>query len=104
MKTYAVGDLHGMSALLRRALKFIAKDSGDEAARVVFLGDYVDRGPDSRGILDTLMTGPSQPNHFWTPLLGNHDQLMEQAFAGDLSALETWFANGAEQTIASFGL
>ena len=80
------------------------EESGDEAARVVFLGDYIDRGPNSRAVLDTLMAGPSRPNHVWTPLLGNHDQMMEQALAGDLSALETWFANGAERTIASFGL
>ena len=55
-------------------------------------------------MLDTLMAGPSRPNHVWTPLLGNHDQMMEQALAAYLSALETWFANGAERTIASSGL
>ena len=77
-----------MSDLLRRALEYRGGLGRRSRQGVVFLGDYIDRGPNSRAVLDTLMAGPSRPNHVWTPLLGNHDQMMEQALAGDLSALE----------------
>src|SRR3954468_2630955 len=104
MKTYAVGDLHGMSHLLRQALEFIARDAGDEPARLVFLGDYIDRGPDPKGVLDILMAGPANPRHIWAPLKGNHDHLMEQALSRDVGGPGTWLMNGAETTIRSFGL
>src|SRR3954454_811755 len=101
-KLYAVGDLHGMSGLLREALTFIDHDAGQEPAYVVFVGDLVDRGPASKGVLDILMSGPPSPRHKWIPLKGNHDHLLERALAGDPSAQKTWFINGAEPTIRSF--
>ena len=56
MAIYAIGDIHGQKAMLDRALALIATDGGPEA-EIVFLGDYTDRGPDSRGVLDTLTAG-----------------------------------------------
>jgi serine/threonine protein phosphatase 1 len=103
-KLYAVGDVHGMVGLLRQALTFIGQDAGEDLAHVVFLGDFVDRGPDSKDVLDTLMGGPQNPRHTWTPLKGNHDHLFERALSGDSIAQKTWFLNGAEPAIRSFGL
>ena len=57
MRTYCIGDIHGMSGLLRQALALVAVDAKDKPARVIFLGDYVDRGPDPQGVLDRLMAG-----------------------------------------------
>ena len=53
---YAVGDIHGQLDDLHRVLELIETDGGKDA-EIVFLGDYVDRGPDSKGVVDLLMTG-----------------------------------------------
>jgi serine/threonine protein phosphatase 1 len=104
VKIYALGDLHGMAGLLSRALAFIAADAREGAAQVIFLGDYVDRGSDSKGVLDLLVAGPPNPMHTWIPLKGNHDQFMSDALAGDEAALDDWLYNGGLNTLASFGL
>jgi serine/threonine protein phosphatase 1 len=72
---YAIGDIHGQRTMLEDALDLIERDGG-AGARVVFLGDYVDRGPDSRGVLDLLSQGLTEGRN-WTCLKGNHDRLME---------------------------
>ena len=53
---YAIGDIHCQLAQLVEAIDWIEKDGGP-AAPIVFLGDYIDRGPDSRGVLDLLIQG-----------------------------------------------
>ena len=70
---YAVGDLHGNVAEFDRILALIERDGGADA-RVVFLGDYVDRGADSRGLLDRLIAG-RDAGRDWITLLGNHDRM-----------------------------
>ncbi|MCG7628113.1 serine/threonine protein phosphatase [Epibacterium sp. MM17-32] len=70
---YAIGDIHGQTAQLNRALELIAMDGGVDA-EVVFVGDYVDRGPDSRGVIDQLMEGQAAGRN-WTCLKGNHDRM-----------------------------
>ncbi|SEO06161.1 serine/threonine protein phosphatase 1 [Salinihabitans flavidus] len=70
---YAVGDIHGQRAMLEDALARIERDSGADA-RVVFLGDLVDRGPDSRGVIELLSQGVAAGRD-WTVLRGNHDRL-----------------------------
>lgn len=72
---YAIGDIHGQKTMLEDALARIEADGGPDA-RVVFLGDYVDRGPDSRGVLDTLVAG-QEAGRNWVFLKGNHDRLFE---------------------------
>lgn len=72
---YAIGDIHGQRAMLEDALALIEADGGADA-RIVFLGDYVDRGPDSRGVLDLLSRGLAEGRN-WTCLKGNHDRMME---------------------------
>ena len=70
---YAIGDVHGQRAMLEDALALIEADGGP-GARIVFLGDYVDRGPDSRGVLELLVAGRAEGRD-WICLKGNHDQM-----------------------------
>ncbi|MCD1616982.1 serine/threonine protein phosphatase [Salipiger manganoxidans] len=69
---FAIGDIHGQIDRLHEALEMIERDA-DRDAPVVFLGDYVDRGPDSRAVIDTLMRGQAEGRP-WTCLMGNHDR------------------------------
>lgn len=70
---YAVGDIHGHKAEMDKVLEWIASDGGPEA-EIVFLGDFVDRGPDSRAVIQTLIdaTAAGKP---WHVLRGNHDRM-----------------------------
>ncbi|SLN62373.1 Serine/threonine-protein phosphatase 1 [Falsiruegeria litorea R37] len=70
---YAIGDIHGQLGLLEAALDRIETDGGKDA-RIVFLGDYTDRGPDSRKVLDLLVQGRAQGRN-WITLKGNHDRM-----------------------------
>lgn len=98
---YAVGDIHGEVELLDDLLARIAPRDGD---RLVFLGDYVDRGADSRGVVDRLLALRERvPCTF---LLGNHESMFldflgcrgERYFGGD-----AFLANGGDRTLASYG-
>ena len=70
---YAIGDIHGQFEKLQEALDKIEKDGGPNA-KVVFLGDYIDRGPNSREVIQLLMDGVNSGKN-WTCLLGNHDRM-----------------------------
>lgn len=72
---YAIGDIHGQKTMLEEALARIEADGG-AAARVAFVGDYCDRGPDTRGVIDTLIAGRDEGRD-WVFLKGNHDRLFE---------------------------
>jgi serine/threonine protein phosphatase 1 len=98
---YAVGDIHGRYDLLQMALREIARDSS-EAAEVVFLGDYIDREPQSREVVQRLMRGPDRDGDRWICLKGNHEQMAWDAFelGGDR---RLWLDNGGTATLCSFG-
>ncbi|UTS82463.1 metallophosphoesterase family protein [Phaeobacter piscinae] len=70
---YAIGDIHGQLEMLEQALERIEADGGRDAP-VVFLGDFIDRGPDSRGVIDLLIRGQAEGRD-WITLLGNHDRM-----------------------------
>ncbi|MDQ2090979.1 metallophosphoesterase family protein [Marimonas arenosa] len=70
---YAIGDIHGQHDMLLDVLTLIEADGGTRA-RVMVLGDLVDRGPDSRAVLDTLISGRAQGRD-WIVLRGNHDRM-----------------------------
>jgi serine/threonine protein phosphatase 1 len=97
--TYAVPDLHGRFDLLEAALAAIS-DHAHGPARIVFLGDYVDRGPQSREVVARLMEGPSAGSE-WLCLAGNHEALMVAALthAGHVQA---WLEAGGETTLGSY--
>lgn len=102
-RTYAVGDVHGRLDLLRRAVDAIAEHVGDRPFRVVLLGDYVDRGPDSRGVIEFLID--LQRRWPVVCLKGNHEELMIQAIADPGNRrLERWLEYGGEETLHSYGL
>ncbi len=114
IRTYAIGDIHGYIDELRRAHRLIAEDrarTGDQDAPVVHLGDLVDRGPDTAGVIDLLSEGiaAGQP---WVVLKGNHDRMfaafMEDPARRDpgLSERYTWLAPalGGLDTLASYGV
>ncbi|ODR97200.1 hypothetical protein AUC70_13145 [Methyloceanibacter stevinii] len=100
---YAIGDIHGRSDLLTELLALIESDAagGIAAKTLVFLGDYVDRGPDSRGVIELLSANlpPGFATHF---LKGNHEQFLLD-FLDDPSWLDGWLRNGGEQTLRSYG-
>ena len=96
MRHFAIGDIHGCSAALKRLdqeLQFRPTDT------VITLGDYIDRGPDSRGVIDYLIELRSRC-HLIT-LRGNHEVMMLQA-RQDRDALMEWLSCGGDQTLASY--
>jgi serine/threonine protein phosphatase 1 len=104
LRVYAVGDVHGRADLLAQLFSGIDADleaNPTPHAVHVFLGDYVDRGPDSRGVLD-LLVARSQ-HHETIFLKGNHEVLFEQ-FMHRPESLVTWRQVGGIQTLLSYGI
>lgn len=96
--TYAIGDIHGRLDLLERALDLIRAHAGTRNFQVVRLGDYVDRGPDSRGVIAFLMREADRTT--LTCLKGNHEaMLLEAVEEGEWSS---WLDNGGRETLASY--
>ncbi|SFA98139.1 serine/threonine protein phosphatase 1 [Poseidonocella pacifica] len=73
---YALPDIHGHADKLDAALELIHSDGGPDA-EIVFLGDYVDRGPDGAGVLQRLIDGQAAGRP-WTCLMGNHDRMLRR--------------------------
>lgn len=99
--TYAIADLHGRFDLLEAALEAITDHAGGAPGTVITLGDYVDRGPDSRKIVERLMLGLSDGWHL-VCLQGNHEDIMLQTLAGKAHP-RWWIANGGGATLLSYG-
>ncbi|QGY00022.1 serine/threonine protein phosphatase [Roseovarius faecimaris] len=107
---YVIPDIHGYKDKLDAALGLIEAEGGVQA-RVVFLGDLVDRGPDSRGVIQTLIDGIAEGRD-WTVIRGNHDQLfLEFLDSGQITSPRlrdslTWISKtmGAQETLASYGI
>ena len=77
--TYAIGDIHGCFEKLIALLAHCDAHSGSRKPRFVFLGDYVDRGPDSKRVVEFLMRGQSKFPDRFICLKGNHEQLLVSA-------------------------
>ena len=110
MRIYAVGDLHGRKDLLDRMLALIVTDAKASAATrklVVFLGDYIDRGPQARAVIETIAAGPPPGADWvgfrWRALLGNHEAMMLR-FLDDIDVAGAWLspANGGIATLESY--
>jgi serine/threonine protein phosphatase 1 len=102
--TYAIADLHGRFDLLCRAIDLIEADAGEDGGTFMCLGDFVDRGPQSRNIIDLLMAGPQRPNWRWIVLQGNHEAMMLEVLANPTPHLMRWWVgNGGGQTLQSYG-
>lgn len=105
-RVYAVGDIHGRADLLIQLLDVIQKDAlgGDYRGRpiLVFLGDYVDRGAQSREVIDVLLGERMSPFETYF-LKGNHEAAMLQ-FLDEPSAGPRWTEFGGAETLVSYGV
>ncbi|WP_371169391.1 metallophosphoesterase [Aliiroseovarius sp. 2305UL8-7] len=113
-RAYAIGDIHGHLDKLIAAHALIAKDRarcGDMEAPIVHIGDLVDRGPNSKGVIQHLMDGQVRGEN-WVVLKGNHDRMMEM-FLRDHPMVDTqllidhnWLHPrlGGIETLASYGV
>ena len=105
VRVYAIGDIHGRIDLLERLYAMIEahrKDRPIGHCVEVFLGDYIDRGPSSKEVLEWMVNGPNVSNKRIT-LRGNHE-LYLQDFLGDPGVISAWGQYGGLETLNSYGL
>ncbi|PTQ74974.1 metallophosphoesterase family protein [Celeribacter persicus] len=114
MRIYAIGDIHGQLDMLKAAHARIEADKarvGDSDARIIHLGDYVDRGPDSAGVIQYLMDGIAEGKP-WRTIRGNHDRMFTRfvrhgiAHDDHIKSGKSWLhpALGGPDTLASYGV
>jgi serine/threonine protein phosphatase 1 len=104
LRLYAIGDVHGRADLLKRLFALIDADLArrpTEDALHVMLGDYIDRGPASRQVVDLVLARAAQ--HELVALKGNHDALLLQAL-DDPAKMGDWLMMQGVETLASYGL
>jgi serine/threonine protein phosphatase 1 len=106
-RVYAIGDIHGcrdklvaLHALI--AADFSARPTG--SAVLVHLGDYIDQGPDSAGVVALLAAEPPVPGVQIVNLLGDHERMLLDALDGDRAAATDWLWAGGKDSFASWGL
>lgn len=97
MRILAIGDIHGCATALDTLLAAVELQPDDT---LVTLGDYVDRGPNTRGVLDRLIA--LSKSHYVVALRGNHEQMLLQVHA-NRAFLSNWIENGGDATLASYG-
>ena len=100
-RTYAIGDAHGCLDQLQRLIELCERDAGAHRSKFIMLGDYIDRGPDSRGVIEFLINLQK-----WSPdeiicLRGNHEDLLLDALQGE-DARCNWLSNGGDATLRSY--
>ena len=109
-RAYAIGDVHGRLDLLDRMFDEIARDRRQgHAARdyLILLGDVIDRGPDSSGVIERLMALPDNP---WLKgmrtvfLMGNHEEMMLRVLQGEPEAVHQWLTFGGYEFAQSYGV
>jgi serine/threonine protein phosphatase 1 len=96
----AVGDIHGRADLLDDLQDRLTAERPGWPC--VYLGDYVDRGPESSRVLDLLIAATSGPSPAATCLMGNHERMMLDFLDDPARAGRQWLRNGGTQTVASF--
>ena len=102
-RLYVIGDIHGRLDLLDRLIDEIDRDAKEQGAKslTVTLGDYIDRGPDSRGVIERLLSNPFPGDY--VALKGNHEALL-QAFLENPAVGVQWRHLGGLETLNSFGV
>ncbi|MCB0534589.1 MAG: serine/threonine protein phosphatase [Lewinellaceae bacterium] len=99
MPTYAIGDIHGCNRTFETLLERLPLQDGDA---LILIGDLIDRGPDSKGVIDTVFR-LRRNGHPVTCLRGNHEQLLLNGLLHP-DKIELWLFNGGLQTLESFGV
>ena len=105
-RVYAVGDIHGRLDLLDEVMEMIEIDGAARSAApttIVFLGDLVDRGPDSRGVVERLRTLAADRDDLRF-LAGNHEEIFLGAIDGDAKAVRLFCRIGGRETMVSYGI
>ena len=105
-RLYAVGDIHGRLDLVDDLLGRIERDIAArpvETAALVFLGDLIDRGPDSAGVIDRLLRLDDFPAKALF-LLGNHEEFLLRALAGEPGVAHDWLGFGGDACAESYGV
>ena len=105
--TYVVGDLHGRADLLERALDRIDEHVGRTGARnpqVVFVGNYIDHGPESAATLTRVWELSKELPQNVTCLMGNHERMLLDFLSDPKTRGPRWLRSGARPTLESFGL
>lgn len=106
MNTYAMSDIHGEMELFAAALEWIERDRAGTPATLVLLGDYIDRGPDSRGVVNMvrhLVTSSGSSGFTTIALQGNHEDMMHRAMLdGSPKWAHNWLANGGNEALNGY--
>lgn len=97
MRTFVIADIHGKNKLFRRALEEIDLQPSDA---LIILGDLIDRGEDSKGALDTVISLKERGYNI-TCLFGNHEQMLLDSYLSE-NHLKLWLYNGGDKTLSSF--
>ena len=98
-KIFAIGDIHGCLSYLEDLIAKISVDPDED--RIVFIGDYVDRGPDPKGVVEFILELKRQYNIIC--LIGNHERMMMDYYDYGFNKA-MWFANGGKSTVDSYGI
>lgn len=97
-RNYVITDIHGCARSFKNLVKYMIQLNTDD--HLYLLGDYIDRGPDSKGVLDYIMDLKESGYNVFS-LRGNHEQFMLNAFESPQKH-QFWFENGGEYTLKSF--
>ena len=99
--TYVIPNIHGRDDLLGEALTGITARSAGESGVIITIGDYVDKGPESKQVIDRLLSGVAEGWRF-VALKGNHDAMMLDALR-DPTKMAAWMEKGGDAALASYG-
>jgi serine/threonine protein phosphatase 1 len=104
-RIYAIGDIHGRADCLDKLLALIAADEAERGranTTLVFLGDFVDRGDESRGVIERAMALASERACRF--LMGNHEEVFIKAWEGDIASIRLFHRIGGRETLLSYGV
>jgi len=106
-RVYAIGDIHGCAAQLANLHELIQEDLAVrpiESALLLHIGDYVDRGADTSGVIARLVDGSPIPDVEMVNLMGNHEHTMIEALNGERAAATDWLFTGGRPSLQSYGV
>jgi serine/threonine protein phosphatase 1 len=101
--TYAIGDIHGSLQKLCDLIAQCERHADGRPATFIFLGDYIDRGPDSAGVVETVMRLQSRLRERVITLKGNHEAVAIEVIDGEADE-ELWLREGGTATLRSYGV